>query len=160
MAPFSANLSFLSIILVLGNAMPDPYHLQRFVDAQASCFAQVRSELAAGKKKTHWMWFIFPQLEGLGSSPMAQRFAISSLEEAKAYLAHPMLGDRLRDCTALVNAVSGRSVEDIFGYPDDLKFHSSVTLFAEASPPENNVFNEALSKYFNGLPDKATTDRL
>jgi uncharacterized protein (DUF1810 family) len=140
--------------------MPDPYHLQRFVDAQASCFAQVRSELAAGKKRTHWMWFIFPQLEGLGSSPMAQRFAISGIEEAKAYLAHPVLGDRLRDCTALVNAVSGRSVEDIFGYPDDLKFHSSVTLFASASHPENKVFNEALSKYFNGVPDQATTDRL
>jgi uncharacterized protein (DUF1810 family) len=160
MAPFSANLSFLSIILVLGNAMPDPYRLQRFVDAQASCFAQVRSELAAGKKRTHSMWFIFPQLEGLGSSPMAQRFAISGIEAAKAYLAHPVLGDRLRDCTALVNAVCGRSVEDIFGYPDDLKFHSSVTLFAQASHPENNVFSEALKKYFNGLPDKNTTNRL
>ena len=140
--------------------MSDPYRLQRFVDAQASCFAQVRSELAAGKKRTHWMWFIFPQLEGLGSSPMAQRFAISGIEEAKAYLAHPVLGDRLRDCTALVNAVSGRSVEDIFGYPDDLKFHSSVTLFAQASHPENNVFSEALEKYFNGLPDNNTTNRL
>ena len=160
MAPLSANLSFLSIILVLGNAMPDPYHLQRFVDAQASCFAQVRSELSAGKKRTHWMWFIFPQLEGLGSSPMAQRFAISGIDEAKAYLAHRVLGDRLRDCTALVNAVSGRSVEDIFGYPDDLKFHSSVTLFGQASHPEDNVFNEALKKYFNRLLDKNTTDRL
>jgi uncharacterized protein (DUF1810 family) len=137
--------------------MSDPFHLQRFVDAQASCFAQVRSELAAGKKKTHWMWFIFPQLEGLGSSSMAQRFAISGLEEAKAYLAHPVLGARLRDCTSLVNAVSGRSVEDIFGYPDDLKFHSSVTLFAKV---ENGVFAEALKKYFNEIPDKATTDRL
>ena len=149
----------LSIILVLGNAMPDPYHLQRFVDAQASCFAQVRSELAAGKKRTHWMWFIFPQLEGLGSSPMAQRFAISGIEEAQAYLAHPVLGDRLRDCTVLVNAVSGCSVEDIFGYPDDLKFHSSVTLFA-STDPENKAFNEALKKYFKGVPDQATMDRL
>jgi uncharacterized protein (DUF1810 family) len=139
--------------------MPDPYHLQRFVEAQASCYAQVRSELAAGKKRTHWMWFIFPQLEGLGSSPMAQRFAISGLEEAKAYLSHPVLGDRLRDCTSLVNAVSGRSVEDIFGYPDDLKFHSSVTLFAQVDP-ENAIFNEALKKYFNGLPDKSTLDSL
>jgi uncharacterized protein (DUF1810 family) len=160
MAPFSANLSFLSIILVLGNAMPDPYRLQRFVDAQASCFAQVRSELAAGKKRSHWMWFIFPQLKGLGSSPMAQRFAISAIDQAKAYLAHPVLGDRLRDCTDLVNAVSSHSIEDIFGYPDDLKFHSSVTLFAEASHPENKVFNEALAKYFNGVPDKATMERL
>jgi uncharacterized protein (DUF1810 family) len=140
--------------------MPDPYRLQRFVDAQTSCFAQVRSELATGKKLSHWMWFIFPQLKGLGSSPMAQRFAISGIDEAKAYLAHPVLGDRLRDCTSLVNAVSGRSIEDIFGYPDDLKFHSSVTLFAEASHPENEVFNEALAKYFNGVPDKATMDRL
>jgi len=90
---------------------------------------------------------------------MAQRFALSGIDEAKAYLAHPVLGDRLRDCTALVNAVSGRSIEDIFGYPDDLKFHSSVTLFAEASHLEN-VFSEALKKYFNGAPDKATIDRL
>lgn len=139
--------------------MPDPYHLQRFVDAQAPCFAQVRSELVAGRKRTHWMWFIFPQLEGLGSSPMAQRFAISGLQEAKAYLLHPVLGNRLRDCTALVNAVSGRPIEDIFGFPDDLKFHSSVTLFAEASNSENEVFEEALAKYFNGVPDKATMDR-
>src|SRR5258708_15017977 len=126
MAPLSANLSFLSVILVLGNAMPDPYHLQRFVDAQVSCFAQVRSELAAGKKRTHWMWFIFPQLEGLGSSPMAQRFAISGIEEAKAYLAHHVLCDRLRDCTALVNALSTRTIEDLFCSPDHSKFHSSV----------------------------------
>lgn len=159
--PFSANLSFFSNILVLEKPrMPDPYNLQRFVDAQASCFAQVTSELAAGEKRTHWMWFIFPQLEGLGSSPMAQRFAISGMDEAKAYLAHPVLGARLRDCISLVNAVSGRSLEDIFGYPDDLKFHSSITLFAQASHPKNDVFDEALKKYFNGVPDKATTNRL
>ena len=141
--------------------MTDPYHLQRFVDAQASCFTQVRSELAAGKKRSHWMWFIFPQLSGLGSSPMAQRFAISGVDEARAYLAHPILGDRLRDCTTLVNAVSGRSIGDIFGYPDDLKFHSSVTLFAWASAhhPGGKVFREALLKYFDGVPDKATIDR-
>jgi uncharacterized protein (DUF1810 family) len=140
--------------------MSDPYNLQRFVDAQASCFAQVRSELSAGEKRSHWMWFIFPQLEGLGSSPMAHHYAISSIDEAKAYLAHPILGERLRDCAALVNAVSGRTIEDIFGYPDDLKFRSSVTLFAEASHPESKVFTEALAKYFNGIPDKATIDRL
>ncbi len=140
--------------------MDDPYNLQRFIDAQASCFAQVRSELSAGKKRSHWMWFVFPQLQGLGSSPMAQHYAISGIEEAKAYLAHPLLGGRLRDCTSLVNAVSGRTVEDIFGYPDDLKFGSSVTLFAQASGPQNQVFQEALKKYFNGLPDKATMDRL
>jgi uncharacterized protein (DUF1810 family) len=140
--------------------MSDPYRLQRFVDAQATCFAQVRLELAAGKKRSHWMWFIFPQLQGLGSSPMAQRYAISGIVEAKAYLAHPVLGDRLRDCTALVTTVFGRSIEDIFGYPDNLKFHSSVTLFAEASHPEDELFKEALAKYFNGVPDKATMERL
>jgi uncharacterized protein (DUF1810 family) len=147
-------------ILVQGDAMSDPYRLQRFVAAQDPCFAQVRSELSAGKKRSHWMWFIFPQLEGLGASPMAQLYAISGIDEAKAYLAHPVLGDRLRDCTSLVNAVSGRTVEDIFGYPDDLKFHSSVTLFAEASHPESQVFDQALAKYFNGVRDKATMDRL
>jgi uncharacterized protein (DUF1810 family) len=145
----------------------DPYRLQRFVDAQASCFGQVRSELLAGQKQTHWMWFIFPQLRGLGLSPMAQRFAISGPDEAHAYLLHPVLGERLRDCTALVNAVDGRSVGDIFGHPDNLKFHSSVTLFAwvvgHGSPFQmlgNHVFADALAKYFNGVPDKATIDRL
>jgi uncharacterized protein (DUF1810 family) len=134
--------------------MTDPYHLQRFVDAQASCFVQVHSELAAGQKRTHWMWFVFPQMRGLGSSPMASYFAISGLDEAKAYLMHPVLGDRLRDCTGLVDAVEGRSIEEIFGYPDDLKFHSSVTLFAQADDDE--VFVRALRKYFNGAHDQAT----
>jgi uncharacterized protein (DUF1810 family) len=145
----------------------DPYHLQRFIDAQASCFAHVRSELLAGQKQTHWMWFVFPQWKGLGSSPITQRFAISSPGEANAYLLHPVLGDRLRDCTALVNAVNGRSAHDIFGYPDSLKFHSSVTLFAwvvqHGSPFQmlgNHVFAAALKKYFNGKPDQATIDRL
>jgi len=134
--------------------MTDAYHLQRFVDAQASCFAQVCSELAAGQKRTHWMWFIFPQMRGLGSSSMAVRFALSGLDEAKAYLAHPLLGARLRECTALVNAVEGRPVGEIFGYPDDLKFHSSMTLFAQAA--DDQVFVAALRKYFGGAPDQAT----
>jgi uncharacterized protein (DUF1810 family) len=134
--------------------MTDPFHLQRFVDAQASYFAQARCELAAGQKRTHWMWFVFPQIRGLGASPMAVRFAISGLQEAKAYLLHPVLGERLRDCTALVTAVEGRSIGSIFGYPDDLKFHSSVTLFAQAS--DDDVFIAALSKYFDGKPDQAT----
>ena len=145
----------------------DPFHLQRFVDAQSSCFAQVRSELLAGQKQSHWMWFIFPQLRGLGSSPMAQRYAISGTDEAIAYLLHPTLGERLRDCTALVNAVEGRSIDDIFGYPDNLKFHSSITLFAWiiARGPAtqrlpNRVFADALAKYFNGVADQATVDRL
>jgi uncharacterized protein (DUF1810 family) len=145
----------------------DPYQLQRFVDAQATCFAQVRAELVDGRKRTHWMWFIFPQLVGLGSSAMAQRFAISGPDEANAYLLHATLGERLRDCTALVNEVRGRSVEDIFGYPDHLKFHSSVTLFAWAVEHGskmqmlgNHVFAEALKKYFNGQADQATISRL
>jgi uncharacterized protein (DUF1810 family) len=140
------------------SVMTDPYHLQRFVDAQASCFVQVHSELAAGQKRSHWMWFVFPQMRGLGSSPVAARFAISGLDEARAYLMHPVLGGRLRECTGLVNAAEGRSIGDIFGYPDDLKFHSSVTLFAEASDEE--VFVAALRKYFNGAPDQATIDLL
>ena len=113
------------------------------------------------------MWFVFPQIQGLGLSPMAQRFAISGLNEARAYLLHPVLGPRLRDCTALVNAVVGRPITDIFGYPDDLKFHSSVTLFGWATSrgasddsAGNDVFAEALTKYFNGVPDQATLDRL
>jgi len=144
----------------------DPYQLKRFVDAQRSCFPQVRSELLAGQKQSHWMWFVFPQLKGLGSSPMARRFGISGLGEASAYLLHPLLGDRLRDCTAVVNAVDRRSVSDIFGYPDDLKFHSSITLFAWAARDAslenagNHVFADALSKYFAGKADQATVDRL
>jgi uncharacterized protein (DUF1810 family) len=139
----------------------DPYHLQRFVDAQDSCFAQVLSELAAGRKRSHWMWFIFPQIHGLGSSGMAQRFAISGLEEAREYLIHSILGPRLRECAALVNAVQGRSVGDIFGYPDDLKFHSSMTLFSAAGSPETSqVFTDALTKYFGGARDQGTLDRL
>jgi uncharacterized protein (DUF1810 family) len=138
--------------------MTDPYRLQRFVDAQAECFTQVRAELAAGQKRTHWMWFVFPQMRGLGSSPMAARFAISGLDEAKAYLSHPVLGARLRECTAFVNAAEGRSVDEIFGHPDDLKFHSSVTLFAQAGHEE--VFETALRKYFAGAPDPATINLL
>lgn len=145
----------------------DPYHLQRFVDAQSTCFAQVRSELLAGQKSTHWMWFVFPQLIGLGSSPMAQRFAISGPDEANAYLLHATLGERLRDCTALVIEIKGRNIEEIFGYPDNLKFQSSMTLFTwtiEHGPAMqmlgNHLFAEALSRYFNGALDQATISRL
>ncbi len=144
-------------------AANDPFHLQRFLDAQSSIYQQARAELAAGEKRSHWMWFIFPQIEGLGSSSMAQRYAITDLAEAAAYLAHPLLAPRLRECTSLVNAVEGRSIEAIFGYPDDLKFHSSVTLFAEAtahagagSSPQNEVFVKVLAKYFGGKPNQRT----
>jgi uncharacterized protein (DUF1810 family) len=133
----------------------DRHDLQRFVDAQASIFDQVLAELRAGHKRTHWMWFIFPQIAGLGSSPMAQRYAISGREEAVAYLQHEILGPRLIQSTELVNHVTGRSVEEIFGYPDNLKFRSSVTLFASVAP-DDNVFRKALEKYFAGQPDAAT----
>jgi uncharacterized protein (DUF1810 family) len=137
----------------------DRYGLQRFVDAQAAVFEQVCLELREGRKRSHWMWFIFPQIKGLGSSPMAVRFAISSLEEARAYLDHAVLGPRLRECCEIVVAVAGRSVDEIFGYPDDLKFHSSITLFAKAAV-ENRVFLDALEKYFGGELDRATVERL
>jgi len=137
----------------------DPYNLQRFVDAQNPVFAQVCSELRAGRKRSHWMWFIFPQIQGLGYSPLAQKFAISSLEEAKAYLEHPILGPRLRECCHLVNLIEGRSIEEIFGYPDDLKFRSSMTLFTSATS-ENQIFKAALEKYFNGELDPSTIERL
>jgi uncharacterized protein (DUF1810 family) len=137
----------------------DRYGLQRFVDAQAGVFEQVCSELRAGRKRSHWMWFIFPQIKGLGSSPMAMRFAISSLAEARAYLDHAVLGPRLRECCEIVVGVAGRSVDEIFGYPDDLKFHSSMTLFAQAAV-ENRVFLDALEKYFGGELDRATLERL
>ena len=119
---------------------------RRFLDAQRSTFEQARAELSAGEKRSHWMWFIFPQIHGLGSSAMAQRFAISGLDEATAYLDHSVLGARLRECTSLVLANSHRSVSAIFGYPDDLKFHSSMTLFAQAgahSPAQDNLFASA-----------------
>jgi uncharacterized protein (DUF1810 family) len=130
----------------------DPHELQRFVDAQHKIYGQVRDELQGGQKETHWMWFIFPQIRGLGSSPMAQKYAIQSLDEAKAYLDHPLLGFRLRECAQLVNAINGRAIEDVFGLPDKLKFQSSMTLFAAVSPADP-VFAAALNKYFNGQKD-------
>lgn len=139
--------------------MDDPFNLQRFADAQARVIDQVRRELAAGRKETHWMWFVFPQLRGLGSSSMAEKYGIASRAEAEAYLAHQVLGPRLRECTELVNAVQNRSVEEIFGYPDDLKFRSCMTLFSSVTNG-NDVFRTALDKYFNGEPDPATLARL
>jgi uncharacterized protein (DUF1810 family) len=137
----------------------DPFDLQRFVDAQAPVYGRVLTELREGRKRSHWMWFVFPQIAGLGSSPMAQRFAIASRAEAAAYLAHPVFGPRLRECTRLVLAVEDRSIHDIFGSPDDMKFHSSMTLFAEVSP-DNADFRAALDKYFAGKSDPATLTRL
>jgi len=140
--------------------MDDPYDLQRFVDAQDSVFDEVCSELRAGRKESHWIWFIFPQLKGLGHSWMADRFGISSRAEAEEYLRHPVLGPRLIACTQLVNEIDGRSIEQIFGYPDHLKFRSSMTLFAHAGSEESGVFTTALDKYFGGEPDRLTLDRL
>ena len=137
----------------------DRYGLQRFVQAQAPVYAQVLAELRAGRKASHWMWFVFPQLEGLGRSEMARRYAISGREEASAYLAHPVLGARLRECTARVNAVQGRSIEQILGSPDDLKFHSCMTLF-EAVAPQEPLFGEAIARYFGGRRDAQTLARL
>lgn len=138
--------------------MTDPFDLQRFLDAQASVYARVAEELRRGRKQSHWMWFIFPQLAGLGRSAMAQRFAISSRDEAVAYLGHGVLGSRLKECTALVNVVEGRTILEILGSPDDLKFHSSMTLFdAVSSDPE---FTAAIAKFYGGKPDRRTLDLL
>ncbi len=138
------------------------YHLERFLEAQEGVYEQACAELRAGQKQTHWMWFIFPQIQGLGSSAMAARYAISSLEEAYAYLEHPVLGQRLRECTGIVVALQERTADEIFGYPDNLKFHSSMTLFAQAAAisEEDLIFSQALDKYFSGREDPATMQRL
>ncbi len=137
----------------------DPFDLQRFVDAQARVYDSVVAELRSGRKRSHWIWFIFPQLAGLGRSPTAQRFGIGSLAEARAYLRHDVLGPRLRECARLVNEIDGRSIEAIFGWPDDLKVRSSVTLFARATD-DNDVFRAVLDKYYGGEEDAATVDLL
>jgi uncharacterized protein (DUF1810 family) len=137
----------------------DPYHLQRFVDAQEPVFEQARAELQNGAKRSHWMWFIFPQIRGLGHSDTARRFAISSRQEAEAYLRHPTLGPRLRECSGLATLVQGRSARQIFGPTDELKFRSCMTLFAHVTP-DNAVFEAALRKYFGGEPDHLTLDLL
>ena len=141
------------------NTSAAPLDPQRFLDAQAPVIDTVHAELARGRKASHWMWFVFPQISGLGRSAMAQRYAIASLDEAQAYAAHPVLGARLRELTALVLGVEGRGVREIFGTPDDLKFHSSMTLFARAAPDEP-LFRQALAKYFAGREDAATVERL
>ena len=136
----------------------DIHDLERFVAAQAAVVDRVRDELKQGRKRTHWMWFVFPQIAGLGHSAMAQQFAISGLEEARAYLAHPVLGPRLIECTQLVGT-SRRSISEIFGSPDDMKFRSSMTLFAAAQPGPS-AFQDALDEYFGGKGDAATLARL
>ena len=139
--------------------MADPFNLERFVKAQADCYPQVLAELGAGKKRSHWIWFIFPQMKGLGHSSLAEFYGIGSLAEAQAYARHPLLGPRLAQCTQLVNQVEGRTIQEILGYPDDLKFRSSMTLFAHAA--ENSAeLDAALKKYFNGEEDPLTAAML
>jgi uncharacterized protein (DUF1810 family) len=133
----------------------DPHDLQRFVDAQDSVIETVKDELRSGRKRSHWMWYVFPQVEGLGSSRMSRRYAISSRGEAEAYLSHPTLGTRLRECTAIVNNLEGRSAGEIFGSPDDLKFRSSMTLF-EAVADDPTPFETALERYYDGDRDAKT----
>lgn len=137
--------------------MADDYNLDRFVQAQDRVKDAVTAELEQGQKQSHWMWFVFPQIEGLGRSSTAQRYSIGSLDEAKAYLEHTVLGERLRRWTRLVLEVDGRSAQDIFGYPDYLKFRSSMTLFAEAADDEK-IFGEALEKFYGGEPDQRTLE--
>jgi uncharacterized protein (DUF1810 family) len=137
----------------------DPFDLKRFVDAQAPVYRHVVEELRGGRKRSHWMWFVFPQLRGLGGSPTAVRYGISSLDEARAYLRHELLGPRLHECTQLVNKVQGRSVAEIFGSPDDLKLRSSMTLFCRATDA-NQDFVALLDKYYGGRDDPLTVARL
>jgi uncharacterized protein (DUF1810 family) len=134
----------------------DPFDLERFVTAQAPIFETALNELRAGRKRSHWMWFIFPQLRGLGSSPMATFYGIGSLEEARAYLAHAVLGPRLVRCTEAVLAIKDHSPRAIFGSPDDMKFHSSMTLFALAAGDGESPFRQALGRFWDGRMDERT----
>jgi len=141
----------------VGMAAGDAFDLERFVAAQdaGGTYERAVAELRRGAKTSHWMWFVFPQLAGLGTSATARHYALAGLAEARAYLAHPLLGARLRECTRIVNAIEGRTIEAIFGYPDYLKFHSCMTLFARAAA-EEQVFRAALEQYYGGEPDART----
>jgi len=139
--------------------MEDKFLLQRFIQAQSHLYPDVVSELKQGRKINHWMWFVFPQVKGLGRTATADKYAIKSIEEAKAYIAHPILGNRLRECTELVLEIDGCSANQIFGYPDDLKFKSSITLFQQISE-DNKIFKDAIFKYFDGQEDVLTIDIL
>lgn len=136
--------------------MSDPFDLERFVSAQAAVFDDALAELRAGRKRGHWMWFVFPQLRGLGISPTAQYFGLSGLAEARAYLAHPLLGERLQRCTQAVLAVEGQSLREIFGSPDNVKFASSMTLFALAAPERPSLFDRAIERCCCGQQDART----
>lgn len=137
----------------------DPFHLERFLKAQAVCYDTALAELREGRKHSHWMWFIFPQLAGLGLSSTAQFYAISGADEARAYLAHPILGERLQDCSAALLTVQGKTAYEILGSPDDLKLHSSMTLFDKVAVAET-VFAKVLERYYESLPDERTVELL
>ena len=141
---------------------PDQFDLQRFVDAQEPVYDEVLGELRSGRKRSHWIWFVFPQLRGLGRSPTAQRFGISSLDEARAYVEHDVLGRRLRECARLVAQIEGRCADDVFGWPDNLKVRSSMTLFAHATddPDIQADFRAVLDKFYDGVQDPATVEQL
>jgi uncharacterized protein (DUF1810 family) len=139
--------------------MDDPYNLSRFVAAQDPVYVQVCAELRAGQKRSHWMWFIFPQIKGLGTSPTAMKFAVASRAEAQAFLDHPVLGPRLRECTRLVLQSGEKSIGEILDYPDDVKFRSSMTLFASIAT-DNKDFVDALTTFYGGEFDTATLERL
>ena len=138
----------------------DPYKLQRFADAQTEVYQQVLGELRSGAKRGHWIWFIFPQLSGLGHSPTAAFYGISGLNEAKAYLAHPVLGPRLRECSRLLAAIPGHTIEAVVGWPDCLKVRSSMTLFSAAAGPHDADFRAVLDRYYNNERDCATEELL
>ncbi len=137
--------------------MSDPYHLCRFTDAQESDYRSALTEIEAGRKVSHWMWYVFPQYDGLGFSPTSKHYAIKSPEEAEAYLGHPVLGPRLGECVEALLAVTGRSAHQIFGSPDDMKLKSCMTLFAHISP-EGSAFEQVLDKYFDGHRDLTTLE--
>ena len=139
--------------------MEDPHNLNRFVEAQNPVYSRVCEELRKGRKTSHWMWFIFPQIAGLGFSSMSRRFAISSMDEARAYLVHPVLGPRLVECTKLVGAIPQKTIHEILGSPDDMKFRSCMTLFSQAAA-EENLFKDALKRYFSGQFDTLTLERV
>jgi uncharacterized protein (DUF1810 family) len=139
--------------------LSDPFNLARFVEAQDRVYGRVRDELRRGRKESHWIWYIFPQIDGLAHSVISHHYAIASRDEAKAYWAHPVLRARLLECTALVLAVQGRTIHEILSDPDDIKFRSSMTLFAHAAP-EEGLFRKALEKYFGGAEDAATVEKL
>jgi uncharacterized protein (DUF1810 family) len=141
--------------------MADPHELRRFIRAQdeGATYERAVAELRAGRKTSHWMWFVFPQIAGLGRSPMAQRYAIATLDEARAYLAHPLLGPRLLDCARILTELTGRTAREVLGETDAMKLRSSMTLFAHAAPDEP-LFGEVLDLYFDGIRDEATEQRL